>query len=67
MEHQMPQYNHLDRCMVELEMCLWNANEVLSQVEHAGAFACKLSKVRLDIEAIATEVRAYNDQFEVND
>lgn len=63
----MPQFNHLDRCMIELEMCLWNANEVLSNVEYAGAFACKLSKIRADIEAVAAEVRAYNDKFEVNE
>lgn len=53
--------NHIDRCMIEFENCLWNANEILSMVEHAGSWSCKLAKVRSDIEALAVEVREYND------
>jgi len=60
----MPEYNHLDRCMIEFEMCLWNANECLSMVEHAGSFSDKLAEVRKSVEALAVEVRSYNDQFE---
>lgn len=60
----MPEYNHLDRCMIEFETCLWNANECLSMVEHAGSFSDKLHAVRKQVEALAREVRDYNDQFE---
>ena len=50
--------------MIEFEMCLWNALEVLSQVENAGVFLGKLGDARKLVESLAKEVREYNDQFE---
>lgn len=57
-------FGHLDRCMVEFEMCLWNANEVLGNVEYAGAFSDRLASIRRQIEALAREAREYNDKLE---
>lgn len=56
--------NHIDRCMIEFENCLWNANEILSMVEHAGSYSAQLATVRKAIEGLATEVREYNDSQE---
>lgn len=63
----MPQYNHLDRCMIEAEQSLWVAREALSLIESSGVWHERIAKVRADIEAIAKEMRDYNDQFEENE
>jgi hypothetical protein len=63
----MPEVNHLDRCMFEAEGQLWSIREALQVIEHSGAWADRIHKVRKEVEAIASEMRDYNDQFEVND
>lgn len=55
---------HIDRCMIEFENCLWNANELLGMVEYAGSFSAKLAAARKAVEALALEVREYNDSQE---
>lgn len=60
----MPQYNHLDRCMIEAEQSLWVAREALSLIESSGAWQDRISAVRKTVEEIAKEMRDYNDQFE---
>lgn len=60
----MPQFGHLDRCMIDAEQTLWIAVEVLSMIEHSGEFADDIGKARTDVEAIAKRMRDYNDQFE---
>lgn len=63
----MPQFGHLDRCMVEAEQTLWIAREILSRIEHSGAFSDRIDAVRKQVEQLARELRDYNDQFESED
>lgn len=60
----MPQFSHLDRCMIEAEQTLWIAVETLSMIEHSGAFRDDIGKVHKEVERIARAMRDYNDQFE---
>lgn len=63
----MPQFTHLDRCMIEAESMLWIANEVLSIREHSGAFADRIAEVQKQVQKLAEEMREYNDQFETEE
>jgi hypothetical protein len=63
----MPQFTHADRNMIEAEMCVWNAAEVLSNIEQSGEFRNRIQACRSDLEKIAREMREYNDQFEEED
>lgn len=60
----MPQYTHLDRCMIDTEAMLWIAVEVLSIHEYSGEFSERIGKLRGEAERLAMEMRRYNDQFE---
>lgn len=52
-----------DRCMIEAEAMLWNVNSLL-QDRDAGAFTERIAKIQKEVQALATEMRLYNDQFE---
>jgi hypothetical protein len=60
----MPQFEHLDRCMIEAEQTLWIAKEALSMIEHSGAFRDRIGSIIASLETLAREMRDYNDQFE---
>lgn len=60
----MPEYTHADRCMIEAETMLWIVVDVLSIHEHSGAFADRIRDLQKQAEALAREMRDYNDQFE---
>lgn len=60
----MPQFSHLDRCMIEAEQTLWIAFETLSMIEYSGSFANEIGDVRSEVQRIAKAMRDYNDQFE---
>lgn len=60
----MPQFSHDDRCMINAETTLWNALELLNQIENAGAFSDRLDGISIHLDKLASEMKAYNDQFE---
>lgn len=60
----MPQYTHLDRCMIEAEAMLWVVAHALGVREHSGMFADRINKIQQDVEQLAKEMAEYNDQFE---
>lgn len=57
-------YDHMDRCMIEAEQSLWVAREALCLIEHSGQFSDRIANIRTELEAVAKEMRAYNDQLE---
>lgn len=60
----MPQFAHDDRQMIVAEATLWNALELLNQIENAGAFSDRLDGISIHLDKLASEMKAYNDQFE---
>lgn len=60
----MPQITHDDRCLINAENTLWNALELLNQIESAGAFHDRIEEIGLQLDKLATEMREYNEQFE---
>lgn len=60
----MPEFNHLDRCMIEAETMLWMVVDMLGFREYSGQFADRINEVQKQVEAIACDMKKYNDQFE---
>lgn len=61
----MPEFTHADRNMIDAENALWNCREILVNIENAGAFTNKIGTLQEQVEFLAAQIRAYNDQFEV--
>ncbi len=58
--------SHDDRCVVEAEVLVWAAIQLLGpdNMENGGAWQQRINAAAADLRAIAAEMRTHNDQHE---
>lgn len=59
----MPQITREARHLIAAETTLWNATELLNQIENAGEFHDRIEAIGADIDRLAQEMGRHNEQF----
>ncbi len=65
----MPEYTYTDKLIIMAEQSLWTVDHILREEAKSldNEFGRKIAKLQQDVQVIAKELQAYNEQFETEE